>query len=189
MLGSLRGKITLKAKSYIIMEVNNIGYRIFVPASLMPTLTDSQEYCFYIHQQVKEDAHVLFGFPNFDQLELFEALITVSGVGPKSALSIINLAPTSQLSMAIKQENIGFISTADGIGKKTAAKIILDLKTKVDNIQTESAIFPSEEGVDLVSALESLGYSKPSIRSIIVDIDTSLTLEQQLKIALQTIGK
>ncbi len=185
MLAYIKGQIKKIASSFIIIEVNNLGYKIFIPSSLLSNLKESQIVELYLHHHISENASDLYGFASFQQLELYKLLLNVSGVGPKSALSIIDLGTVEQIYNSIKQENIAFISSASGIGSKTAAKVILELKNKITNLP----INIPQQNYDLLDALLSLGYTKYQIKNILSEIDVSTSLPEQVKQALQLFGK
>ena len=188
MITSLRGNVLQKTENYLIIEVNNIGYKVFVGATLLQSMKD--ECLLYTYHHIREDNQSLFGFTSMEELEFFEHLLTVQGVGPKVALNILDLAPIDKLQNAIVNEDEAFLFSVKGIGKKTAAKIIIELSTKITKL---SSIAPSNTKTkvtqDFIEALQSLGYSMNDIRPLLAKIDTSKSLEALIKESLAQLKK
>jgi Holliday junction DNA helicase RuvA len=156
MISFIRGKLVQKERDYIIVDVHGIGYRISVPPT--SNLSESDEIEVYTHLHVKENAFELYGFFSLEEEELFERLIGVSGVGPKTAMNILSKASVSELKTAIDREDIDIMMNVSGIGKKTAQRLILELKGKLGE-EIEAT-----EMRDAVSALTSLGYRPTDAR-------------------------
>ena len=194
MIGSIKGKITLLAKEYCLLENNGIGYRIFMPVSNLAQLTLGQEIYAYIYTNVREDAILLYGFLSQNYYKLFLELTSVSGVGPKVALNILSQAKPDSFYLAIQNRDIKTLSTLPGVGKKTAERLILELKDKIeiasDNIEVDNVINESDAGTctrEAVEALKSLGYTAGEIYPILKTIDScaDLTTEDIIKRALK----
>lgn len=185
MIGYLEGEIKYSEKGKIILYVNGIGFTVFIPQSL-PFLEGDQAKLF-IHTHLREDNLSLFGFATAHDLELFELLISVSGVGPKIGLAILATTSSENVIKALESSNLSFFNSIAGIGKKTSQKIILDLKSKVSKGDIN---FKNLEGSsELVDSLVSLGFQKQEIASIIPNIDISLPLGSQVKAALNLLRK
>jgi len=167
--------------------VNNIGYKVFAGAKLLEK-SSSTPVSIYTYNHIREDSNALFGFTSFDALEFFEQLITVQGVGPKVALNILDLAPLEKLKSAIQTKDQAFITSVPGIGKKTAAKIIIELSNKVTP-STVKAIPTQHVTQDVIDALESLGYSMNDIRPLLAQLEPSADVEKQVKKALSLLAK
>lgn len=181
MIGYLEGKVKSVGKNKVILFANGIGFTVFVPSSLVFNQGDSAKL--FIHTHLREDNLSLFGFAVATDLDLFELLITVSGVGPKIGLAIFAAATSENILKAIESSNLGFFSSISGVGKKTAQKIILDLNSKISRGEIN---FKNLEGSsELVDSLVSLGFQKPEISSILIDVDTSQPLGTQVKSALK----
>ena len=144
---------------------------------------------FFCHLHVREDALDLFGFPTAEELAFFELLISVSGVGPKSALSIMDVAELKNLSAAIKEGRPDLLTKASGIGRKTAERIILDLKTKVSSEKSEATVGKMDTDVDLVETLVGLGDRRDQAKTALGKVDEKImNLEERLKAALKVLG-
>ena len=176
MIAYLKGKIIHKGNGIVILENNNIGYKIFLGEELFNEISLSEEREFFIYQQVKEDASDLYGFKNSFDLELFELLISVSGVGPKSALGILNLAGGADIKEAILSGDSASLTKVSGIGKKTAERLVLELKTKVAKLDGGKELLNSTVsfGADEIDALISLGYSLVEARSALKEVDPKI---------------
>jgi Holliday junction DNA helicase RuvA len=183
MIAYLKGKILEKGLSYIILENSGIGYKVFVtPETLVKSAGD--EVALYTYMKVADDGQSLFGLPNFDALQFFELLISVSGVGPKIALAILSAGQIGSIKQAIAAQDAGIFTRISGVGSKTAERIIVDLKNKVGALSGSAS--PSSEIFD---ALLALGYNQKEVRDVTSKIDHSKTQEQQLKQALQLLSK
>ena len=185
MIGSLRGKVALKTEKFILVETNGVGYKVSVsPDTLSRAKAD--EIFLFIHTHVREDAFDLYGFLSQEELGFFEMLISVSGIGPRGALSILGVASIETLKKAIGTSDTGYLTKVSGIGKKTAEKIVLELRDKVgkelegENLQTE---------LDVMEALKSLGYSQNEVREALKKVSSSLDTNSKIREALKTLGK
>ncbi len=181
MIARITGTVVELMEKGVVVETGGIGYGIFTnsvpPLGEMATL--------YTHMVVRDDAHELYGFATPEEKTMFTILIGVSGVGPKIALSVLALYPLSDLVRIIKHGDSKAVSLVPGIGKKTAEKVIIDLKDKLDGFTTAD----KATGSDLVEALLSLGYKDIQIRTVIGTIDTSIPIEKQITTALQLLQK
>lgn len=185
MIGFLSGTIKYAAPGKVILYANGIGFTIFLPANV--TFLEKQTAELYIHTHIREDNLALFGFASASDLDLFELLITVSGVGPKIALNMLSSASADHIKKAITESNLQFFSSISGIGKKTAQKIILDLKSKIS--KGDVNMNNLEGNSDLIDSLTALGFQKHEISSIYSQIDSSLPLGAQVKSALNLLRK
>ena len=168
------GKVTEVMSNAIVLENNGIGYLINTPNPF--AFLEGNEYKVYLYQQIKEDDNSLFGFKTKEEKDLFLKLIGVKGLGPKMALPIIATGSINGISDAINRENILYLKKFPKIGEKLAKQMILDLKGKLE----------SEE---LREALLGLGYKDKEIKSIILKVDNSLSIEEQIKEALKLLLK
>jgi Holliday junction DNA helicase RuvA len=183
MLSFLRGTILLKAEDHLLVDVHDLGYRIYVTKTCISETKKDEKIELFLYQHIREDASDLYGFKNEDELELFEKLISVSGVGPKSGLAILSLAPSDSIRQAIAQGDDGMLTKVSGIGGKTAQRIILELRGKLDHIGSQGS-GRSEE----IEALVSLGYSSMQAREALNRIDSSITdSSERIRQALQHI--
>ena len=184
MISYLKGAILEKGLSYIILETNNIGYKVFViPEILEMKIGDAVSV--YTYMKVAEDGQSLFGLPDFISLQFFELLITVSGVGPKMAMSILSAGRVDSIKQAIAQQDPAIFTRISGVGNKTAERIILELKNKVGTLDTSPGL--ASNG-DIFDALLALGYTQREVRDVVNKLDTTLPQEQQLKSALKILG-
>src|SRR3989339_598735 len=162
MIGSIRGKMGLKTEKFILVETGGVGYKINIsPDTLSKTSKIGDDIFLFIHTHVREDALDLYGFLNQEELEFFEMLINVSGIGPKGALTILGIASIETLRKAIGTGDTSYLTKISGIGKKTAEKIIIELRDKVGKEKEGSSL---QGELDAMEALKSLGYSQSEVR-------------------------
>ena len=186
MIAYLKGKLIARGEGYIVVETNGIGYKIFTTPSIIGSELDS-EIQLHTYLQVREDILALFGFQNLADLSFFEMLLSVSGVGPKVALSVLAAENTELIKSAIAAQDVAVFTKIGGVGKRTAEKIILELKNKVSS---DGAVFVSGgNSGDLLMALENLGYSNREIKEVLGKIDPALTLEEKMRQALKILSK
>ena len=182
MIAYLDGTITGLESDGVLLEVNGVGYRVFV-ARQKSEIGDRIRY--WISEIIREDKHDLYGFSDRTDLALFEQIMSVSGVGPKLAQKILSVGSTEDIVRHIHMDDVAFLTSIGGVGKKTAQKIILDLKgVLVLEVRTEAGSVQS----DVADALESLGYSKADISGIAKDI-TGETTESRVKSALKLLSR
>ena len=177
------GKVSLQESVYITLEVNNIGYKIYVanPYSYMI----DEEVKVYLYQQIKEDEHSLFGFRSIDERELFLKLISVKGVGPKIALPMFATGSINGIVDAIERENVLYLTKFPKIGERVAKQIILDLKGKLGVVRAD--IVDTKE--ELIDVLKGLGYKEKDYKGIINKISSDKSIEEQVKDALKLLLK
>lgn len=163
MIGSVRGRVTHIGQDYALVEVGGIGYRVMAGPALLAQLRLGEEASVYTHHLVREDLQALFGFVSPEELAFFELLMTVSQVGPRLALAITAAYPVLKLQLAIVNDEVDLFTSVSGVGRKTAQRIILELKEKV-HAAGIAAAGPSSTDSDVVAALESLGYTASEAR-------------------------
>lgn len=185
MYGYIIGTVTKITPKYIIVENNGIGYIIIVPNPYLYKLDTM--YTIYLYQHVKEDAIELYGFASWDEKEMFLKLISVSGIGPKSALPILASATVSEITMAIERRDDKYLKKFPGIGPKAAMQIILDLKGKLTEPEGIS-IFDTKLN-DVQDALVALGYSKKEVSGIVAKLDSTKDVSSLVKDALKLLVK
>ena len=176
MYAFFKGKIDKIYSNRIILDVNYVGYEIYIPESDIYTLNMGEMVKIYTYLHVREDEMKLFGFKSSESLEFFKKLITVSGVGPKAAIGIISKVDTESLCVAIATENVSALKSVPGIGPKMAQKIIFELKDKVlkekvDEIQNKVKEKTNPNIEEATTALEVLGYTQKQIKEVIEKID------------------
>lgn len=176
MISFLRGHLISKSTGYVIIEVRDIGYQVYVGENLLQELTVGAEIELYTHHQVKEEASDLYGFKSLADLELFELLLSVSGVGPKSALGVLSIASADDIKEAIIRGDADLLTKVAGIGKKTAERLVLELKTKILKIGAGGTSLSSfaAGGGDELDALMSLGYSLSEARAALSAVDAGV---------------
>jgi len=185
MIGYLEGTVKFATQGKIILFANGIGFTVHLPSNLH--FLENQKATLFIHTHLREDNLALFGFVNSADLDIFELLLTVSGVGPKIALAMLSSSTESNIKKAITESNLAFFSSISGVGKKTAQKIILDLKSKIGKGDVNMSNL--EGNSELIDSLIALGFQKGEISSIYSKIDSSLPLGSQVKAALKLLRK
>ncbi|HOZ36921.1 MAG TPA: Holliday junction branch migration protein RuvA [bacterium] len=191
MISYLKGSLLSKNSKAITLLVNNIGYQIFVPATLLSKVKVGEDLELYTHLRHSEDAMSLFGFILPEELRFFELLITISGVGPKTALGVLESAKMSDLKKAILRDDPAILYKVSGIGKKTAERIVVELKNKLDALPvSEKEIDLSESDTEAFDALVSLGYNERDVREALKKLPPdAIKMEDQIKQALKYLGK
>lgn len=205
MIAYIKGEVAWIEEERIVLESGNIGYNIMMPASSFDTQDlVGKEVKIYTHLNVREDAMQLYGFLNLDELKTFRLLLGVNGIGPKAALGILSGLTTDELRFAVLSDDVKTISKAPGIGKKTAQKLILELKDKIDLEEvfetkqehvreTEGKMESKEENAakkDAVDALTALGYSSTeALRAVRqIGVTQDMDVETILKLALKNMN-
>ena len=196
MINHLKGIVEAKKENYIIIDVNVIGYKVFMPDNSIQNLNLEENTKIYTYLRVSEDEINLYGFLSFEELTMFELLISVGGIGSKSAIKILsNIAP-SKFALAVISNDVGSLKKLPGIGAKTAQRIILELK---DKLKTESSIdeteekehnlFIEENAKDAIDALQVLGYTRKDIEGTLEKIDIKgKTVEEIIKLGLKNLS-
>lgn len=171
MIGYLKGKVKYQGQGFLILDTGNVGYKVF--ANIRKSANQDAEL--YIHEHIREDMNDLYGFNDPQEMEFFEILLSVSGVGPKMGLALLTIGSTDKIKQAIIKGDTTLFTTVPGVGKKVAAKIIVELKNKVaartDSYLPETA----GEDSDLVAALEQLGYKQSEIFAAIRELPEELS--------------
>ncbi len=186
MIAHLKGEILIRNEDYIVLDVHGVGFHVRVPASTLEQLgMEGATAELYTHLHVREDDLSLFGFASQDELALFELLLTVSGIGPKGALGILSAAPTVTVRAAIAQGNLDILTGLPGIGKKTAQRLVLELKGKVHADEHELAeISPLDQ--EVIAVLVNLGYSAAEAQRAARSVPASEKLvEDRVRAALR----
>lgn len=192
MIGSIRGRLLEKNPPQILVETNGVGYEIDVPMSSLYNLPDiGAEVFLYTHYVVREDAELLFGFSTKAERSLFRLLIRISGIGPKIALSILSGISASILAQAVSQAEPGLLTRIPGVGKKTAERIVLELKGKIDTVvgSADSQTPTSGAKADIISALVSLGYSEREALQAVKGLAADVTVNDGIREALKALSK
>ena len=169
MIGFLQGKVHSTDNSSLILDVNGIGYKVFAPLPILISAPKEAPLSLFIHTHVREDHIILYGFKDESDLFLFEKLTSVSGIGPKSALAMLSVHSPSSLADAIERSDAEALSHTPGVGKKTAEKIILELKGKLSHLIGKEM---NDTTLEVRLALEALGYSAKEIHEALKDMNT-----------------
>ena len=191
MLSYLKGSILSKSNKSIILLVNNIGYKIFLPAKLLDQVKPGDEIELHTYLRHKDDEMSLYGFSSPNELQFFELLISISGVGPKSALGVLEVAKLIEIKKAVLRDDPSILYKVSGVGKKTAERIVVELRNKLDDMPiNEKGIKLDDSESEIFDALSSLGYSDLQIREALRQIPGDLTkMEDKIKHALKYLSK
>lgn len=193
MIGYLKGKIIAAKPTQIILDVNGVGYLVNISISTFEKISDSDEISLFIHTHVREDALSLYGFYTESEKEMFELLISISGIGPKVALSILSGISVDELQIAIQSENISRLVSVPGVGRKTAERVVLELKSKVGFIETTAPKgFDYTIKQEAILALSTLGYNQKVAEKIVRDLlneNPMLSLEDLIRKSLSELNK
>ena len=187
MISKLKGIVGHKDAKFIILQVGGVGYKIFLASEQLEKIRESANISLWTYLSVREDALTLYAFEEKGGLDFFEMLISISGIGPKTALGIINAATISTLKKAVISEDISHLVKVSGIGKKIAEKIILELKGKFG--REESGEISLKDEIDAIEALKSLGYSQNQAREALKQVDKNITsASERVKQTLKILG-
>ncbi|MBI2033178.1 MAG: Holliday junction branch migration protein RuvA [Candidatus Levybacteria bacterium] len=190
MISQLTGIIILRDDPYIIISVHDVGYKILASSAVLRLVQIGETSTIFTYTCVREDALELYGFVTYADLKLFELLITVSGIGPKTAIGVFSLGTSSDILSAIATGNVAFFSAVPRLGKKNAQKIIIELKNKIGATGDLDVIGKSEEIEDVLSALQSFGFSAKEVSVALAEINADgKTTEQKIRLALKYLGK
>ncbi|MCD6149603.1 Holliday junction branch migration protein RuvA [bacterium] len=189
MISKLRGIIEYLKDNYAVVDVSGVGYKVFVTDYTFGKLAGKEEVELHIYTHVREDTLALYGFLDLEEKEMFELLISISGIGPKAALGILSIADPKTIRTAIANDDPSILTRVSGVGKKTAERVILELKNKVANLtegEKEMATVDSEA----IEALVALGYSVAEAREALKSIPANTkSVEEKIKAALKSLGK
>jgi len=191
MIATLKGTITEKIGDVVVIDVGGVGYGLLVPSEDFSSLETGQSTKLYIYEHVREQSYDLFGFSKLETKELFEKLLGVNGVGPRMAINVLSIGSPATVRAAIASGNVKFIQAAQGVGKKVAERIIVDLKDKVGLASSELAdigLLMSEAEAnkdEAVAALVVLGYSIADASIMLANVDHKLPTEERLRLALK----
>ena len=191
MIARLRGKLIEKEPARVVVDVNGVGYEVSIPLTTFTVMPDSgAEVSVDIYTHVREDVIALYGFSSRQERRVFERLISISGIGPRLAITILSGGSVEGLVGAIRRGDLARLTAIPGVGKKTAERIVVELKDKLKDL-TEEDVKPSVE-VDVISALENLGYSRAMIEAAVrraSDGETEAGFEVLFKRTLQILTK
>lgn len=182
MIASVRGRVIARATDHVVVETGGVGYKIFVPRH-----PAADEVRLHTHQVVREDGQFLYGFETGEELALFELLIGVSGVGPKAALALLAVARPVDVAAAIAGGDAAALAKAPGVGKKTAERLIVDLRSKVGQVGTAVSPGGAPDGDEAIAALRALGYTLTEAQGALRGVPpaAAATTEERVAAALR----
>ncbi len=192
MISYITGKIQSVGKDSVVVETTGgVGYEIFLSKTVAMNYSAGQEVSFFTYLRVSESAMDLYGFQNAEQKDFFELLLSVSGVGPKSAMNILNLGSIDDIRGAIARQDVKYLTAVQGMGQKTAERLVVELKNKIGKIENMGEITGDSQILsDVIEGLVSMGYGKEEAKDAVKDIDSKdKTTEEVLKEALKKLSK
>ena len=192
MIGYLTGKIISSKPTQILLDVNGVGYSVNISISTFEKISEKETASLFIHTSVKEDSITLFGFFSQSEKEMFEFLISISGIGPKLGLSILSGISVDDLKSAISNGNVTRLIAIPGIGRKTAERVVLELRNKVDAIKVDGMIKETSVKDEAIAALSTLGYQRQISEKVIRDLlaeNPGYSLEELIRKALSGLNK
>lgn len=189
MIGKIRGKIEAVKENHIIVGVHDVGYKVFMNGFSLAKIAGKETAELFIHTHVREDALALFGFLTEEELEMFELLISISGIGPKVASGILSIASPKTIKTAIVNEDSSILTKVSGIGKKTAGRVILELKNKVGPVSQDEKDTAADDS-NAVEAMLSMGYSAAEAREALKAVPSDIKeVGKRVGMALRSLGK
>jgi len=184
MIASISGEIINKNPDSLVVETGGIGYLVYVTGNVLAEQHVSNQVKLFTQMIVREDSQSLYGFLSLEELRLFNLLVSVSGVGPKMALGILNSGKPDDLKLAISKNDSAIFTTISGVGPKTAARLVLELKNKIGTVDDAG----QGDSAEIINALSGLGYNVYEIRQVISQIPRDGKLEDRVKHALKLLG-
>jgi Holliday junction DNA helicase RuvA len=188
MIVLLKGKIGLKTERFVVIDVNGVGYQVFCSEGVLVKLPDQgEDVKLFTHLHVREDTLALYGFLTFEELEFFELLISIAGIGPRAALNILSIASLKDIKASIASGQVNLLTKVSGIGRKTAERVVLELKNKILASGAEVKRLVSDD--EAIDALISLGYSINQAREALRQVPEKVKgVEKRIKEALKILG-
>lgn len=189
MISHLSGSVLFVRDTFLVLDVHGVGYRVHCMPRTLDTARTTRELALHTHLAVREDAMELFGFEAPEELELFGQLISISGIGPRSALGILALESIEKLVSAIAHGDVGYLTKVSGVGKKSAEKIVLELRDKVSLMQLNDVANTQHEDADVLEALQALGYRADDARKAVRELPSEVTDQgERVKQALRILS-
>ena len=191
MIGFLNGEVVARDDPYIVIDVGGVGYKVVVANGVLSSISKNTKVKLFVYTHVREDAISLFGFLDSLDLKLFENLISVSGVGPKTAMNIFSIGDRERIIEAIITNDVSFFSSVPRLGKKNAQKIIIELKSKLGSIEDlDLSKMDVKENSEVIAALKQFGFSiREALEGIRAIKGQGRTVEEKIRLALKTLGK
>lgn len=189
MIGRLQGVVAAKSPPQVLIDVQGVGYEVDVPMSTFCALpANGGAVTLLIHQVVREDAHILFGFLAADEREAFRQLIRISGVGPRTALALLSGLSVGELAAAVAQQESGRLVKVPGIGKKTAERLLLELRGKLgDALPATGHLVPARS--DIAQALLALGYNEREAEAAMKSLPAEVSVSEGIRLALKSLSR
>src|SRR4030065_1252905 len=193
MITHIRGKLVEKNPTFAVVETNGVGYWLNISLNTYSQLPDNEFVMLYTHLSIKEDAHTLYGFINKTEREIFRLLISVSGVGPSIARTMLSSMTTDEIQQAIASNNVSVIQSVKGIGVKTAQRVLVDLRDKISKTYAIDEVYISQSNTiknEALSALEVLGFNRKQVEKVVDKIlleDKTISVEVLIKNALKNL--
>lgn len=189
----IKGRVASIKDDYIVLEANSVGYKIFTSVGTISQVSLDEEILIYIYFNLRDDGVYLYGFYREEELDMFNLLILVSSVGPKTALGVLSTLTPGELKMAILNKDLKTLTKAPGIGKKTAERIVLELKDRVEKVEVslsqEDRLGLIDKVDQAIEGLESLGYSSREVKEVLVNFDLDdMSEEDIIKLVLKNIS-
>jgi holliday junction DNA helicase RuvA len=189
MIAKLKGTIEFLRDNYAVVDVGGVGYKVFVTLHTFGKIAGKSEIETYTHTYVREDTLALYGFLTLEELEMFELLITISGIGPKAAMGILSIADPKTVQTAVLNEDPSILTKVSGVGKKTAERVILELKNKFSDLSVHEKAQVSMDS-DALEALVAMGYSVSEARETLKLVPADITdIGERVKAALKNLGR
>jgi Holliday junction DNA helicase RuvA len=198
MIYNVKGILTYAEPTFAVVECGGVGFKCFISTTTLKELpSPNREVNLYTHLSVREDAMDLYGFAEVEELEAFKLLISVSGIGPKAAIAILSVLTPEKLSIAVSSGDIRAISSAQGVGKKTAERVVLELKDKMAGIATGStasivegiqSVASSSNAQEAVEVLVSLGFNQSAASAAVGAMDKSLSVDDMVRKGLKELS-
>lgn len=198
MIYNVKGTLTYTDPTFAVVECGGVGFKCFVSMTTLKDLTSiGSQVNLYTHLAVREDAMDLYGFSTIDELNAFKLLITVSGVGPKAAMAILSVLPPDRLSIAVSAGDVRSIQSANGVGKKTAERVVLELKDKMVGIGSGNAsavvegiqaVANNSNSAEALEVLVSLGFSQSDAATVVGSMDKNLSVDDMIRIGLKQLS-
>lgn len=187
MIASVHGRVIARSADHVVVEVAGVGYKVFVPRH--PGSPGDDEVLLHTHHVVREDAQLLFGFESREELALFEMLISVSGVGPKAAIAILSVSRPADVASAIAAGDAATLAKAPGVGKKTAERLIVDLRSKMGHVVMGPDGTELADADEAVTALRALGYTVAEAQAALRGVPPASKASTEVRLAIALRGR
>ncbi len=191
MISFIKGTIIESDKDNVVVQTNSgVGYEIYIPINKISSYRVGQEASFFTYLKVSDSALDLYGFENTEQKEFFELLMSVSGIGPKSAMNILNLGSIDEIKSAIARQDVKYLTEVQGLGQKTAGRLVVELKSKITGKIAGGNDGETRVLVDVVDGLSAMGYGKEEVKEVLNGLELKgKSTEAILRLVLKKLGK